>query len=283
VNYPTAASDGEYIYLIGGRDGSDTNIVQRYDPVTNTWSMVASMNEVRGGPGSFFDGDTIHVIGGGWYTYLDSTETYVPAENVWNAGLPINVGVRTMGVAFGDYMALKAGGWNGSYVDAVEILQFEEPVDPVVEDEYQPDALIKTSGAYKGGNIYNKTGKRQTKRVHLAANASTEFRIRLQNDGNVSDRIRVSGPGNKAHLIVRYYKGNRNITRKVKRGKYKTATLAPGETNVIRLVVTDRRPEYFGKTGYPAISRSWKVSVRSVTEASKRDTVRAVVRATGQE
>jgi VCBS repeat-containing protein len=121
VQYPAAASDGTYVYVLGG---NTTNIatVQRYDPVGNTWDTIASMNIGRGGPGAFFDGTNLWAVGGGWTTYLPSTEYWDGVA--WQAGPDMTVGVRTVGAAFGDGMALKAAGWNGAYQAAAEILIF---------------------------------------------------------------------------------------------------------------------------------------------------------------
>jgi hypothetical protein len=123
VQYPAAASDGTYIYLLGGNT-TDLNTVQRYDPAANSWSARAPMLQGRGGPAAFFDGTYVWVVGGGWTTYLTSTEYSNPATDTWTAGPPLNVGVRTVGAAFGNNMAIKAAGWRGSYEGAAEKLPF---------------------------------------------------------------------------------------------------------------------------------------------------------------
>lgn len=119
VQYPAAAADGTYVYVLGGNTTNITT-VQRYDPGANTWDTIADMNTGRGGPGAFFDGTNLWAIGGGWATYLPSTEYWDGVA--WQAGPDMNVGVRTVGAAFGNNMALKAAGWNGAYAAAAEIL-----------------------------------------------------------------------------------------------------------------------------------------------------------------
>src|SRR5262245_35805857 len=55
VQYAAAVSDGTFIYLLGGYS-PDMNIVQRYNPATNSWDPRATMLAARGGPAGFFDG-----------------------------------------------------------------------------------------------------------------------------------------------------------------------------------------------------------------------------------
>jgi N-acetylneuraminic acid mutarotase len=132
VQYAAATTDGTYVYLIGGRTGAmiDLNVVQRYDPTTNTWTLRANLLQPRGGPGVFFDGQHIWAVGGGWTAYLTTTEYYDPAANTWTAGPPANTGLRTLGAAFGGTIALKAGGWLGSYSAVAEKLPFTVGVCP---------------------------------------------------------------------------------------------------------------------------------------------------------
>ena len=101
VQYPTAVSDGTYVYLLGGNT-TDLNTVQRYNPATNAWDTRATMLQGRGGAGSFFDGANVWVVGGGWASYLPTTESYNPATNTWTAGPPLATGVRTVAAAHGN-------------------------------------------------------------------------------------------------------------------------------------------------------------------------------------
>lgn len=119
VQYPSAASDGTYVYVMGGNTTNLTT-VQRYDPGANTWSTITSMITGRGGPGAFFDGQNIWATNGGWTTYLTSTEYWNGAT--WTAGPATAAGVRTVGAAFGNNVALKAGGWSGTYSAVAETI-----------------------------------------------------------------------------------------------------------------------------------------------------------------
>jgi subtilisin-like proprotein convertase family protein len=126
VQYPTATSDGTYIYLLGGYP-PDRNSVQRYDPATNTWDWRAPIGTARGGPASFYDGSKVWVVGGGWTSYFNTTEMYDPVANTWSAGPTMATGSRTVGAAFGNNLAVKAGGWNGINLAVAERMPVTGP------------------------------------------------------------------------------------------------------------------------------------------------------------
>lgn len=127
VNYATAVTDGEQIYVLGGTT-SDLATVQRYNPATNSWDQLPDLGMGRGGAGSFFDGANVWAVAGGWGSYLTSTEYWDGIS--WQNGPSLSLGARTLGVAFGDGMALKVAGWNGDYEDDAEILQVSCPEPP---------------------------------------------------------------------------------------------------------------------------------------------------------
>ncbi len=119
VRYAAAASDGTYIYLIGG-DTTDLITVQRYEPASNLWTEAPIMDTGRGGAGAFFDGTNVWAIGGGWSSYLDRTEYFDGFR--WRLGPGLSAGARSLGAAFGAGLALRAGGWSGDYSDTAETL-----------------------------------------------------------------------------------------------------------------------------------------------------------------
>ncbi|MFO7539354.1 MAG: hypothetical protein R6X32_15040 [Chloroflexota bacterium] len=122
VQYTAVTNDGAYIYVMGG---NTTNLatVQRYDPITDNWDALADMKTGRGGPAAFFDGVNLWAVGGGWSSYLASTEYWDGAA--WQTGPALNTGARTVGAAYGGGMALKAAGWNGTYLTEAELLSLD--------------------------------------------------------------------------------------------------------------------------------------------------------------
>jgi len=264
VQYPAAASDGKFIYVLGGNT-TDLTTVQRYNPATDQWTTAVSPMDVgRGGPGAFFDGKDVWAVGGGWATYLASTESYRRASDEWSEGPTVDAGARTLGVAFGNHLAVKAGGWNGSYMAEAERLVFES---------HQPDGRIKAPGSrFRGDDIYNRTGRRQTGKTSAARGTTKTFRIKVQNDGNVPGRFRVRGSGGTSAFSVVYLRGGGNVTAKVVGGRFRTKVLQPGKTQLLRLKVTVLHGASIGS------AKTWRIVARSVKDGSARDVVKAKVR-----
>lgn len=119
VSYAAATTDGTYLYVVGGTT-TDLATVQRYDPVGDSWDTIADLNSGRGGAAAFFDGVNVWAVNGGWSMELASTEFWNGSE--WQIGPPTSSLARTLGAAYGEGMALKAGGWRDDFVAAAEIL-----------------------------------------------------------------------------------------------------------------------------------------------------------------
>jgi hypothetical protein len=94
--------------------------------------------------------------------------------------------------------------------------------------DHQPDAWIKLCGwgdtcehapvhPWRGDDVYNRTGERQTARVSMQDGTDVRFWILLQNDGALADTFSLRGcPGNKVWVV-----------RVVNVGWYKKASWAP--------------------------------------------------------
>ncbi|MCX6356299.1 MAG: hypothetical protein NT045_00195 [Candidatus Aureabacteria bacterium] len=126
------ATDGTYIYLIGGTDVADAKlrIVQRYNPATNTWNAIAPLTTVRGGPAAFFDGTRIWAVNGEAADFLISTEYYL--DGIWTAGPATITGARSEGAAYSveKQLAIKAGGLTGAppeVINKAEKLSIAQP------------------------------------------------------------------------------------------------------------------------------------------------------------
>lgn len=137
----------------------------------------------------------------------------------------------------------------------------------------RPDAHIKAAtGTFVGNNVYNTTGAKQTRSAKVRPGKKVTFTVRLQNDGDAPDTLRVTGPkGTRAFRIV-YRSGTTNITKKVRAGTWSTGNLAPGATRSITVTVSPTKNAAKGAT----ITR--KITVRSNAQAAVVDTVRLTVR-----
>jgi hypothetical protein len=141
---------------------------------------------------------------------------------------------------------------------------------------YRPDALIRRAGArhYVGGDVLDGTGARQTVTRRVRRGHGTSFVVRVENDGSVPDSYAIKGVRSGHGVSVRYFagaRGHKEITRAVRRGRYRLTNLAPGQARVVRVVVT--------VTGHlRRAGRALPVRVRSLQDAGRVDTVRARVR-----
>ncbi|XP_034936195.1 kelch-like protein 5 isoform X2 [Chelonus insularis] len=88
------------IYALGGYDlasrGSHAcryDSVERYDPKTDTWTMVAPMSVARDAVGVCLLGDQLFAVGGyDGQQYLTLVETYDPIINEWHQVAPLRTG-----------------------------------------------------------------------------------------------------------------------------------------------------------------------------------------------
>jgi len=134
---------------------------------------------------------------------------------------------------------------------------------------FQPDELIrlKTKPGFRGNDIYNGTGGRQTVRAdahHLGHKAAI---VKIQNDGNQADTIFITAQGHRPGFSIKYYHGNQNISAQVVNRVY-TIHLNPGGSRLIRVVVTVLRRARDG------LVRSWQIEARSANNPAKRDVVK---------
>ncbi|XP_033098925.1 kelch-like protein 5 [Anneissia japonica] len=88
------------LYAVGGHDAPASqqssrqfDCVERYDPRSDTWSMVAPMNLCRDAVGVSVLGDKLFAVGGYDGTmYLNAVEFFDPQLEKWNTVAPLNTG-----------------------------------------------------------------------------------------------------------------------------------------------------------------------------------------------
>jgi non-specific serine/threonine protein kinase len=83
-----AASDGLYVYAVGGRELSaakNVGAMERYDPASDSWSKLAAMPKVVGSVGvTFVAGRVIAVGGEGVTTTSDAVQAYDVRRHAWS-------------------------------------------------------------------------------------------------------------------------------------------------------------------------------------------------------
>ena len=89
-----------FLYAVGGHDApasQDTSrqfdSVERYNPKTDEWTMLAPMLNCRDAVGASWLGDSIYAVGGYDGTkYLNDVERYDPIKNEWEKVKGLNIG-----------------------------------------------------------------------------------------------------------------------------------------------------------------------------------------------
>ena len=106
----------------------------------------------------------------------------------------------------------------------------------------RPDALIRVQGEaeWVGDDVHGTDGVGQTRRCGASGEQHAVYRIRLQNDGSVGGRLRVSGTPGDASWRVSYGALGANVTPDVAGAGWLTPRLRPGGAVTISLRVWPR-------------------------------------------
>ena len=111
----------------------------------------------------------------------------------------------------------------------------------------RPDAILAVGTAVVGDDVY---GAGQRGRVRLTDRRDVRrVRVRIQNDGEVSERFTLSGPRSRRGLLVTATMDGRDVTRALRRGTLRTPSVAPGRQMTLRVTVAwgQRRPPVRGR------------------------------------
>jgi N-acetylneuraminic acid mutarotase len=83
-----AASDGRYLYALGGRDLSadkSSTAIERYDPADDSWTELNAMPEAAGGLSAAYAGGRVVAIGGeGTTAASDAVQAYDIGDESWS-------------------------------------------------------------------------------------------------------------------------------------------------------------------------------------------------------
>lgn len=147
---------GEVLFAVGGWCSGDAIAsVERFDPQTSEWKMVAPMCKRRCGVGVAVLADLLYAVGGhDGQSYLNSIERYDPQTNMWCGEVAPTSSCRTsVGVAVLDGALYAVGGQDG-----VQCLNHVERYDPK-ENKWTKVAAMTTrrlgvAVAVLGGYLY---------------------------------------------------------------------------------------------------------------------------------
>jgi len=146
-------------------------------------------------------------------------------------------------------------------------------VDAVV-NSYQADSLIKRSkdASFVGDGTYDASAAGQSRKFTTHRGKTKVFDLQLQNDGDTSDAVHVSGCGSSKAFKVTYLQGSTNVTGQVSSGKFSTGTLVPGAAQALKLKIKVKGKAKRGKV------KSCLVTATPLGNPNKKDAVRGKVK-----
>lgn len=162
---------------------------------------------------------------------------------------------------------------NGERKDAVKAIT-------QVAIYHQPDNQVKNPDetTYTGDNLYNATGDGQTKNQSVAPNQTAAYHIRVENDGNIREGLKVTGDGGVNGWEVKYFdalSGGTDITSQITDSGWLIENLNPNYYKELRVEVTPDQsvPEDSAAT----------VAITSVSQSDtdKKDVVKVVTTSKG--
>jgi hypothetical protein len=153
---PAAVELDGMIYVLGGQYGDlRFDVVERFDPASNTWTIMAPMPTPRTWLVAAAVNGKIYAIGGSNLQSgkLNTVEEYDPATNRWTFKTPMPTGRDDAAIGVVDGKIYVIGGWL-----AAQAINTVEEYDPVTNTwatkSPMPVSLAMTSAAAVGGNIY---------------------------------------------------------------------------------------------------------------------------------
>ena len=143
---------------------------------------------------------------------------------------------------------------------------------PVSGAPGRPDGMIRVGWRhFRGENIFNVTGWRQTEAIRARRSHTRWFVVRIRNDSSAPARYVVHGPGSTYGFAIAYRSASyRRVTRAVVRGRYVLTVPARG-AGIVRLVVRVRR------RAHPGWWRAFLVMAKPVSGTARADAVKAKV------
>jgi len=130
---------------------------------------------------------------------------------------------------------------------------------------YQPDNLIGLSptAVSLGEDVYAADGAGQALTVNVDFNAGIAYYVKVENDGNLEHRIRVSAEENGDGWQVRYFEHetNKDITDRITGSGWLTPEFAPGEGTLLRVEVQVPADAQMGEV--------YAITVKSVSTADQ--------------
>lgn len=137
---------------------------------------------------------------------------------------------------------------------------------------WRPDGLIRRGGGpFVGDEVVNRTGVGQSRSAAVARGGTATFTVRVTNDGDRIDDLRVQGSRPASRFDVRFRRNGADITAAVLNGTYRVQDVASGAGVPVVVAITAR-------PGAPSgAAHAIAVTLTSARSAAAKDRVRATV------
>jgi N-acetylneuraminic acid mutarotase len=154
------STHGGFFYVIGGRSGTVLDNLERYDPVTDTWTTLTPMLTARAAAAAAVQGDAIYVIGGRTGTggpctgtALDVVERYDIDTDTWSevASLP-SPRTDAAAVEHGGRIYVFGGCDGGAFLD--EVLVYDPVMDTWSSLADMPTARASLVAGIRGNKVF---------------------------------------------------------------------------------------------------------------------------------
>lgn len=144
----------------------------------------------------------------------------------------------------------------------------------IARSDQQPDGRISTSArsGYVGDDVYNATGRRQTKTLTAPRAGIRTFYVRASNDGNTRNTFTLTGSAPRSGSRVRYLIGSTDITRAMRSATGQKVTLRPGRSALVEVRIKVLRRAAYDSRKPATVTGTW------TGDGARVDTVKAVVR-----
>jgi hypothetical protein len=145
------------IHIIGGytSDLLKTNIVQIYDPISDTWSKGTPMNSVRSELGAVVLNGLIYAIGGQEANNLIDVEIFNPVSNSWTEGPALPERRSSMAVAVRQGKIYVIGGFYNELTNVKDTMFVYDPeTNSWSSGPPMPTARSACRGAVVSDSIY---------------------------------------------------------------------------------------------------------------------------------
>lgn len=137
---------------------------------------------------------------------------------------------------------------------------------------WRPDGLIRLGGGpFVGNDVINRTGVGQSRSATVAREGTATFTVRVTNDGDRTDDLRVQASRPATGFAVRFRRDGADITGAVLEGTYRVRDVASGAGVPIVVAIT-------AGPGTPSgAAQTIAVTLTSAQSAAAKDRVRATV------